>query len=67
MAAVRFALRAALSAALVAALAGCGDKVPESEAARRVGAAPKQTVDKATDDAAKALQQGADRTREGAQ
>jgi hypothetical protein len=52
---------------MAAALAGCGDKVPESGAARKVGAVPKQTVDKATNDAAKALEQGAQRTRDGAQ
>lgn len=59
--------RLVASMALAAVLAACGDKVPESAAARKMGAAPKQTVDKATDDAAKALQQGAERTREGAQ
>ena len=45
--------------AIAAALAGCGDKVPESQAAKRVGDQPKQTVNKATEDVTKALQQGA--------
>jgi hypothetical protein len=51
---------------LVAAmlLAACGDKVPESEAARSAGKAPKQAVERAAGDVGKALQQGADRSRE---
>ena len=57
-------MRALIPVALLGLLAGCGDKVPQSEAAKQVGSAPKQTVDKATQDSAKALQQGADRTRE---
>ena len=65
-AARRVVLRMVLAAAL-AALAACGDKVPESQTAKKIGAAPKQIVDKASDDAAKALEQGAQRTREGAQ
>jgi predicted small lipoprotein YifL len=58
------AMRAALVAAALAVLGACGDKVPQSEAAKQLGSQPKQTVDKASQDAAKALQQGADRTRE---
>ena len=50
--------------ALAVLLAACGDKVPESQAARQVGAAPKQIVDKAAADATKAADQGADRTRQ---
>jgi predicted small lipoprotein YifL len=61
------AARMLVLAAALAALAACGDKVPESQAAKKIGAVPKQTVDKATDDAAKALEQGAQRTRDGAQ
>ena len=57
-------MRSGLALALCALLAGCGDKVPQSEAAKQVGNAPKQTVDKATQDTTKALQQGAERTRE---
>ena len=55
-------ISALVAAAL--ALAGCGDKLPESETARKIGAQPKQTVDKAAADVNKALQQGADRMRE---
>ena len=43
-------------------LSGCGDKVPQSGAAKKVGDQPKQVVDRAAQDAAKVLQQGADRT-----
>ena len=45
-----------------AALAACGDKVPESAAAKKLGNAPKEIIDKASTDAAKAVQQGAERT-----
>ena len=57
-------MKSILLLATALALAGCGDKVPQSEAAKKIGSAPKQTVDKVTNDANKALQQGADRTRE---
>jgi predicted small lipoprotein YifL len=50
--------------ALVAALAACGDKVPESKAAREVGNVPKQTVDRATTGVDNAMQQGADRMKD---
>jgi len=46
------------------ALAACGDKTPESEAAKEVGRMPKQTIDRAGANAAKALEQGAARNRE---
>jgi hypothetical protein len=45
-------------------LMGCGDKTPESETAKRIGEIPKQTIDKVRSDTDKALQQGADRTRD---
>ncbi len=56
--------RAALPVLLAAALAGCGDKVPQSEAAKKLGSQPKQVVDKAAADVNKALQQGAERRQE---
>ena len=40
------------------ALVGCGDKTPESEAARKLGQQPKNIVNKAEADVNKALQQG---------
>ena len=50
-------------ALLAAVLAACGDKVPESEAAKKLGEVPKQTEQKARQDVTRALQQGAERTR----
>ena len=49
---------------LALAAGACGDKTPESERAREIGKAPKQTVDRVTTDVNKALQQGSDRTKE---
>ena len=40
------------------ALAACGDKVPESEAARRVGQQPKKTVDSVSSKVGDLMQQG---------
>lgn len=40
----------------------CGDKTPEADASKRLGAAPKQIVDKATADVGKAFEQGANRS-----
>ena len=42
----------------------CGDKVPESKAAKDIGAIPKQTIDKATSNIDAAIQKGADRAKE---
>ena len=39
-------------------LAACGDKVPESEAAKRLGQQPKQTIDRVTTNVGNAMQQG---------
>ncbi len=55
-------MRTLLAVAAAFAIAGCGDKVPQSEAAKKVGDQPKQVIDKTAGDAAKALQQGAERT-----
>ena len=43
---------------------GCGDKTPESEAAKKLGQQPKQMVDKATTDVNKALQQGVEQRQQ---
>jgi hypothetical protein len=51
---------AVLTLALLAA--ACGDKVPQSEAARKIGSVPKQTVDRAAERTTDALKQGAERT-----
>ena len=52
--------------ALSGFLCACGDKVPESQAARKVGEAPKQIIDKAASDAAAAIQQSEERNRKAA-
>jgi hypothetical protein len=54
-----------IEALLVVALllAACGDKVPESEAARRLGQQPKKIVDRVTTNIGKAMQQGQDSER----
>jgi hypothetical protein len=54
-------LRAAI---LILALfvAACGDKVPQSEAAKKIGSIPKQTVDRAAERTTEALKQGAERS-----
>jgi hypothetical protein len=51
---------AVLTLALLAA--ACGDKVPQSEAAKKIGSVPKQTVDRAAERATDALKQGAERS-----
>ncbi len=49
---------------LVALLAACGDKVPESKSAREVGAAPKQTVDKAAAGVGEAIGKASERAKD---
>ena len=39
-------------------LAACGDKVPESEAAKRIGQQPKKTVDSVTNKVGDLMKQG---------
>ena len=45
--------------------AACGDKVPESKAAKEIGNVPKQTLDKAVSGVENAMTQGADRLNDG--
>lgn len=45
-------------------LAGCGDKVPESKAAKEVGNAPKQTVDKAAAGVGDAMGKASERAKD---
>ena len=47
-----------LRISLVLLLAACGDKVPESEAAKRMGQQPKKTVDSVTNKVGDLMQQG---------
>ena len=51
------------AAVLALALAGCGDKLPESEAAKKIGAAPKQAIDRATQGVNDAMQKDAERKK----
>ena len=48
-------------------LAACGDKLPESKAAKEIGNIPKQTIDKAAGGVDKALTQGAERLKDDAE
>jgi hypothetical protein len=50
-------------AVLLLALAGCGDKVPESQTAKQIGSAPKQAVDRATQGVNEALRKDAERAK----
>ena len=47
-----------LRISLVLVLAACGDKVPESEAAKRIGQQPKKTVDSVSSKVGNLMQQG---------
>jgi len=47
--------------AVAVALAGCGDKLPESAAAKKIGEQPKQIIDKVTSDVNKAMQKETER------
>ena len=44
-------------------LAACGDKVPESEAAKRIGQQPKKTIDSVSSKVGNLMQQGQDSER----
>ena len=45
-------------------IAACGDKVPESKAAKDLGNVPKQTIDRVSTGIDSSIQKGADRARE---
>ena len=53
-----------LVTAVAVSIVACGDRIPESDGAKKLGAAPKQIIDKATADIGRALEQGADQSRE---
>ena len=55
--------RIVLCCIVAAALAACGNKTPESQAAKDVGNIPKQTLDKAVSGTEAALQKGEDRNK----
>jgi uncharacterized protein YceK len=49
--------------ASVLLFSGCG-KLPESETAKKIGAQPKQIIDKVTTDVGKAMQKNAEQQQE---
>jgi len=57
-------VRRVLSLVVWLVVAACGDKVPESKAAKEVGNIPKQAIDRATTGVDSAIQQGAERMKE---
>ena len=58
------AISCSVSILVVALMLGCDGKVPESADAKKVGSAPKETVDKVVSEANKAVEQGEARTRD---
>ena len=57
-------MKAVLAFCALLLLAACGDKVPESKAAKELGNIPKQTLDKASSGVNQALTQNADKLKE---
>lgn len=57
-------MRVAICAFALALLAACGDKVPESKAAKELGNVPRQTIDKAATDVDKALAKGMEQNKD---
>ena len=53
-----------LSAIAAVTFVGCDAKTPQSDGAKKLGDAPKQTIDKVVNEANKAIEQGEARTRE---
>jgi len=49
---------------MLLSISACGEKVPVSEAAKRVGSIPKNTLDKATGDVRSAIEKGEERNRQ---
>lgn len=47
-----------MAAAAALGLGGCGDRTPQSEAARKIGEQPKQLLNQVETDVNKALQKG---------
>ena len=57
-------MKAILVVCMLMCLAACGDKVPESKAAKELGNIPKQTLDKATTGVDQALTKGAENLKQ---
>jgi len=56
-------IKSLLLCACVLLLSACGDKVPESKAAKEVGNIPKQTLDKAVSGTENAMQKSDERNK----
>ena len=56
-------MKAILVLSALLCVGACGDKVPESKAAKELGNIPKQTLDKATTGVDQALTKGAEKDR----
>jgi hypothetical protein len=54
-----------LLASILLAVGGCGDKVPESATAKKIGEQPKQIIDKAAGDVTRALKTGTEARQSG--
>ena len=57
-------MKAILVLSALLCVGACGDKVPESKAARELGNIPKQTLDKATTGVDQALTKGAENLKQ---
>ena len=57
-------MKAFLVLSALLCVGACGDKVPESKAARELGNIPKQTIDKATTGVDQALTKGAENLKQ---
>jgi hypothetical protein len=53
-----------IAMSMAGVILGCDGKTPQSEESRKVGSAPKQTVDKVVSEATKAAEQSEARTRD---
>jgi hypothetical protein len=56
-------VRLIFSLVLLAVVAACGDKVPESEEAKKIGNIPKQTIDRAQANLDAAMKAGVERDK----
>ena len=57
-------MKAILVFSVLLGVVACGDKVPESKAAKELGNIPKRTIDKVATGVDQALAKGAEKTRE---
>ena len=57
-------MKAILVLSALLCVGACGDKVPESKAAKELGNIPKQTLDKATTGVDQALTKGAENLKQ---